>query len=306
MVTRLGIIGLSPQNGHPYSFSAIINGFNETAMQDSGWIGILRYLKKADPSEVGFKDAKITHVWTQDPNLSRSVSKACLISNIATDFREMAKDVDGVIIARDDYETHLEMARPFLEKGIPVFVDKPLTLKDSEMHFYEPFLEKGLLMSCSGLRYATELDAIRENPEKLIGKLQGVSCGVINRWGKYGIHMLDAILGIYPNLNPSRMVRHPSQGDAITIETTDGETLSIFCLGGDAPVFSMNFYGSEGMFSANISNNFGAFRRTMRHFVNQVKSGNPSIPPELTQLSMKIMTTGANLEQGEIFEFSKS
>ena len=34
---KLGLIGLSEGNGHPYSFSAIINGYDKQAMQKSDW-----------------------------------------------------------------------------------------------------------------------------------------------------------------------------------------------------------------------------------------------------------------------------
>jgi len=302
---NLGVIGLSPQNGHPYSFSAIINGYNEPAMQQSGWIGILNYLKKAKPSQIGFPDAEVTHVWTQDRAISQSISESCLIPNISNHVTDMMSEVDAVIIARDDYKTHLELSRPFLEEGIPVFIDKPLTLSPSEMVYFTPFLKSGKLMSCSGLRYATELDSLRENPSGCIGELQGVSCGVINGWEKYGIHMLDAVLGIYPGLQLSRIIRHASIGDAITIETVHKETISILCLGENAPVFSINFYGTTGVFSATISNNFGAFRRTMRKFVEQVKSGEASIPFDVTKKSIEVMIAGAELREGESLKFQK-
>ena len=42
---KLGIISLSEGNGHPYSWSAIINGnFKENAMADCGYAGIPLYL----------------------------------------------------------------------------------------------------------------------------------------------------------------------------------------------------------------------------------------------------------------------
>ncbi len=73
----------------------------------------------------------------------------------------MLGNVDAVIIARDDHETHLELARPFLEAGLPVFVDKPLSLDLEALRFFRPYLEAGKLMSCSGMRYARELDELR-------------------------------------------------------------------------------------------------------------------------------------------------
>ena len=42
---KLGIIGLSEGNGHPYSWSSIINGgFDEATMADCGYAGIPIYL----------------------------------------------------------------------------------------------------------------------------------------------------------------------------------------------------------------------------------------------------------------------
>ena len=39
----------------------------------------------------------------------------------------------AVIIARDDHEQHWDFARPFLERGLPVFLDKPLSLEVEEL-----------------------------------------------------------------------------------------------------------------------------------------------------------------------------
>jgi len=306
LVINLGIIGLSPENGHPYSFSAIINGFDEVEMEKSGWTGILNYLRKVPANKIGFDDANITHVWTQDASISDSISKSCYIDNIVNNYTDMVNSVDGVIIARDDFKRHLEMARPFLENGIPVFVDKPLTTSEVEMEYYLPFLESGLLMSCSGLRYAKELDPLRLNPEGLIGELRGISCGVVNGWEKYGIHMLDAILGVYPHIIPSRIIRHPSSGESITLETSNNEVIHIHCLGKNAPLFSLTFFGENGVFTTNISDNFTAFSRTMRQFVKQVKSGSPSIPVDITKVSMEVIGAGSRVSEGEIIEFQTS
>ena len=36
----------------------------------------------------------------------------------------------------------LQMAQPFLEAGLPVFIDKPLSLDISELRAFKPYLEK--------------------------------------------------------------------------------------------------------------------------------------------------------------------
>ena len=43
---KIGIIGFSKNNGHPYSFSAIINGYNKQYFKKVGYKFILEYLNK--------------------------------------------------------------------------------------------------------------------------------------------------------------------------------------------------------------------------------------------------------------------
>ena len=70
----------------------------------------------------------------------------------------MIGEIDAVIIARD-VEITSKLAKPFLELGIPVFIDKPLGLDQTERYFSQ-YLDEGKLMSCSGFRFAKELDKI--------------------------------------------------------------------------------------------------------------------------------------------------
>ena len=43
---KLGIIGISEGNGHPYSWSAIINGYNKKKMEECKYESIPSYLKR--------------------------------------------------------------------------------------------------------------------------------------------------------------------------------------------------------------------------------------------------------------------
>ena len=43
---KVGIIGYNKGNGHPFSFSAIINNYNKKVLKKCGWDVILKYLNK--------------------------------------------------------------------------------------------------------------------------------------------------------------------------------------------------------------------------------------------------------------------
>ena len=125
---KIGVIGLSEGNGHPYSWSAIINGdYNEKEMNNCAYAGIPLYLK-ANRSTLGIEGAKVSHVWTQDRNISEHIAKASLIDNVVDNTEDMIGQVDAVLLARDDPENHKAMAQPFLDADVPLFIDKPLAI----------------------------------------------------------------------------------------------------------------------------------------------------------------------------------
>ena len=80
---KLGIIGLSEGNGHPYSWAAICNGFDSVVIKDCPFPVIPEYLsKKVYPDEFLTDIAQVTHIWTQDKILSKQIASSSLITNI--------------------------------------------------------------------------------------------------------------------------------------------------------------------------------------------------------------------------------
>ena len=79
---KLGIIGMSEGNGHPYSWSAICNGFESNYMQECPFPVIPEYLSKEKYPDNFIKDAEVTHIWTQKREYSEHIAKAAKISNI--------------------------------------------------------------------------------------------------------------------------------------------------------------------------------------------------------------------------------
>ena len=75
---------------------------------------IIDYLKNQKIKQ--FPYAEITHIWTQNYNESQLISSITNIPNILDNFEDMT-DIDGVLIARDDYENHYRFCNFFLKKN---------------------------------------------------------------------------------------------------------------------------------------------------------------------------------------------
>ena len=301
VVIRIGMIGISEGNGHPFSFSAIINGYSDSGLAASGWSVIYDYVRRRDPSEIGFGDVTVTHAWTQEPETTRKLCEACRIPNAVASPAAMIGEVDAVVIARDDFENHLAMALPFLKAGLHVFVDKPLSLDIGELRILRDYLESGTLMSCSGMRYARELDEPRASLADY-GEIRLIRGAILNSWEKYGVHIVDAVLGMVRS-RPVHVTSNAAPHASFSVALDDGSLCQIDALGDVGRCFRLDLFGSNKISAHEITDNFSMFRRLLWHFIESIRSGAPPLDPEDTLTSMRLLIAGrlAKAEQRKVF-----
>jgi len=293
---KLGIVGINEGNGHPFSFSAIINGFDREGMKNSGWDVIYNYLITRDSSEFGFDNVQVTHAWTQDPEQTKNLAQASRIPNTVVDVEDMLDEVDGVIIARDDYETHYPLAKTFLEKGKFVFIDKPLSLRIEELRFFKKYLYGGRLMSCAGARYAKELDEIRGHIDSF-GEMKLIRGAVMNSMEKYGVHMLDGIFGV-TGFQVKSVSCFEAKHTSMLIKNTDNSLIYIDALGDSSKTLQFDFWSDKKRFHAEANDNFSMFRRLLADFIRMIRTKNPTVDPELVINTMKVLIA-ANISRKE-------
>lgn len=266
---KLGIIGISEGNGHPYSWSAIFNGYNSQAMEACGFPAIPAYLSEKSFPKDAISGAAVTHVWAESKKTAGHIALASNIENIVSTPEEMIGQVDALLLARDDAENHLKFARPFIESGLPVYIDKPLALskKVAESIFS---LEQypGQIFSCSALRFSQELMLTQQDRESL-GEIRHVTGRVPKSWEKYIIHTIDPILA---NLGSQGAVVDVSKLNwhgriMVNLRWESGVTCSLQSCG-DLPVpIELEFIGTKTSCRLCFTDSFGAFKKALEIFL---------------------------------------
>ena len=272
MVVRLGIIGLSEGNGHPYSWSAIINGYDARAMADCPFPAIPAYLAEHSFPHDRLTGASVTHVWTQDPELSAHVARAALIAEVAGDYRDMLGKVDAVLLARDDAENHVRYAEPFLEAGVPVYIDKPPALSLRQLdELFALARSAEQIFSCSALRFASELQLAPEEASRL-GEVREISGVVPRSWQKYAVHAIDPIVSF---LQPGRVraseARAEGAATTLSISWENGRTGSVLATGAAHDQIALTYRGERAIVRKVFTDSFTAFRSALRCFLDGVR-----------------------------------
>jgi len=284
---RLAILGMIPGNGHPYSWGAIVNGYDEEAMARCPYPVIPQYLG-SHPNR-GFPDARVTHLWTDDPAEASLVAKAARIPHQAARPEDVIGQVDGIIIATDDGDDHVRRAAPFIEAGLPVFIDKPLATNPEDLARFARWHDAGArFLSTSGMRYAPELDTLPDEA------WHWITAATPKSWERYGIHLLDPLHRILgPGFESVRLVRHRDDRDHAEIRHASGAVLSLAATGaalGDA--FAFTFHGGKDARRIKLSDTYTAFRRQLRAAVDWMQDGAAPVPFSATRELMAVLIAG--------------
>ena len=113
-----------------------------------------------------------------------------------TDLAEMAKHIDIAFIQSCNWDRHIELSMPFIEAGVPVFIDKPLVGNLKDCRTLEKLAEEGkVILGTSAMRYTYERDSFFAVPDEQRGDILHVSTMVGVDEFNYAIHSIESILG---------------------------------------------------------------------------------------------------------------
>jgi hypothetical protein len=291
---RLGIIGLSEGNGHPYSWSAIFNGYEPEAMETCGFASIPRYLEREKWPDAAIPDARVTHVWTQDRALSKHIAEASRIPHVVERFTDMIGEIDGLLLARDDAECHYQFAVPYLDAGIPVYVDKPLALSVSEaQRLFARERFAGQLFTCSALRYAREL-SLSAQARMEIGHIRYIHAMAPKDWDRYAVHVVEPMLALIDGGGEMlhTQVWREDGITALSLAWASGIQATVTTLGARACPFALRVCGRDAWRELVFSDSFSAFKSALQDFVSGIRERGVRIRRESVLEIVRIIEDG--------------
>jgi|UniRef100_UPI00404B4448 hypothetical protein len=290
---RIAMLGMIPGNGHPYSWSAIVNSFDRAAMSRCPYSAILNYLGPLKEADVCIPGAQVTHIWTDKPEEAPEVAAASLIPNIVAKPEDVIGHVDAVMISTDDGFDHVRRARPFIEAGLPVFIDKPLATSIEELNTFIGWHKAGAkFLSSSGMRYAPALDPLLADPTAL-GDLRWISSTSAKAWENYGIHALEPVFCLLgPGFESARLESRPGLEVAHLQHTSGAQVNLPLIYDGGASFGRMQICGTGGVANLHLNDTYTAFRRQMLAFIDFARTGKAAYPFADTVEMMCVLIAG--------------
>ena len=118
-----------------------------------------------------YPDMEVAGVYGDEASMNAIKNKIGKVE-MASHPHDLVDLADGVLVTARAGSKHLEYARPYIKKGIPVFLDKPFTssVKDAE-EACAMFKEYGnAYCGGSGVKHAKDVKAVKERVKELLEK----------------------------------------------------------------------------------------------------------------------------------------
>lgn len=198
---------------------------------------------------------------------------------ILGDPAELFGKVDAVLVESVDGSVHRERAMPFLEAGMPTYVDKPFacSLADARA-MADVAMRKHLpMMSSSSLRYAPEVVAAKD-PNSPLGAVVGATTygpspthprnpGMFH----YGIHPVEMLFTL---MGPgcARLTCLSTPGAEVTTGVwADGRVASIRGIRAGKQDYGFTLFGSKGVATQGVSTKY-IYRELLKKIVQMFQT----------------------------------
>ncbi len=296
MTLKLGVIGVSQGNGHPYSWSAICNGYSPEYMSTCEFSVIPKYLAEQSWPDARIPDVEVTHIWSQETGMSCRIAKASLIPRVVVESKAMIGHIDALLLARDDAENHLTLAAPFLKAGIPIYIDKPIAVTlECLKALYRLQEYDGQIFTCSALRYANEMK-LNEVERKRIGPIKHIQATTPNSWEKYAVHIIEPVIRIIDasvDISSASVRTIAKTGSAVSLQFENGITAEFAAFGNNvATPLSIRIHGEFGWHDLVFTDSFSAFKSALVDFIEGVRTRTCRSPYEFNRQVVSIIETG--------------
>ena len=280
---KVGIIG--SENSHAMAFSELFNLAGE------------------------YDDVQVVAVWGEDPEASQKIADKCGVKIVRPE--EMLNMVDAVMVTSRNGALHPGYARPFIEAGKPLFVDKPIANDGDEAEaLVKLAMDKHVpIMGGSSLKLVpgTLASQAYAAPQRAKGELAGgyvfAPVNMDNPYGGfyfYASHLAETALTIF-GYDPIAVTAVRSAAGISCVLEYDGFNISLNYTDG---VYN---YGATVLWKGGVDMRQitldGAYAAEAEHFVNMLRTGEMPqcahdivMPVRLLNAIEKSYTTGARCE----------
>lgn len=228
-----------------------------------------------------FRDVSVIGVYSDDSSAAEKLNEKFGVP-IMESYAEAVGRIDGLVITARHGDKHYKFAKPYIESGIPMFIDKPITINEDEaVEFMRELKMRGVRI-CGGSslkqdEFVRKLKNERENEMggKTLGGYVRAPYQSENEHGGfyfYAQHLVEIMTTVFGG-EVRRVFAHRAGSELTFIAQYDGfEVTGRYIEGGK--YYSASVYGSEKMLCEELTGYGDSFKNEMNDMLALLRGEN--------------------------------
>lgn len=216
---------------------------------------------------------RVVAIWGETPALARKAAREASIPRVVQDPREMLGQVDALLVVHRHPDPHVPAARPFVRRGVPVYIGKPFCRRPAEGR---PFL--GAVDSFGSVPLQRSFLSFQKGLPRLGRILAGSVSGPCDLDSPYagiwfyGIHLVEMALAAFgPHIVRTEARRTPS-GALGVLHYRNGSVVALHFLK-EGKAFSMAAAGTRGSLHREIRFDRSPYLSSARRIARLFRTG---------------------------------
>lgn len=162
----------------------------------------LRFIKEKEE----FSDVEVAGVYSDDRESAEKLKDEFGVP-VMDGYADAVGKVDGIIVTARHGNNHYKYAKPYIESGIPMFIDKPITISESDVTEFVTALEKNGVRVSGGSSLKQDVnvqklrqDVLNEEGGKTLGGYVRAPLSLENAYGGfyfYAQHLVEMVCEIF-------------------------------------------------------------------------------------------------------------
>lgn len=259
----------------------------------------IAYSKLINVDRIMGNDVQVVGIWGQEPERTQEVAKEGQIPIIVDSPDGLLGTVDTVFVVDRHGDLHAEHALPYLEEGIPVYVDKPFAISLDHCRRMLAAAEKSgaFVTSMSSLRITPDTDAlakqVAQSGEIRAAQITG-PCDFGSQYGGpffYATHVIEIALRLLGDGVKSVKAERVGQTVVVNAVWANHVQVTLTYLSDAHYHFYATLFGTESMAAGEVRANSDGYAQIVKQVLAAIDAGKRPLTDR--QLLLPIATVHA-------------
>ncbi len=185
-----------------------------------------------------YADVQVVGVYSDDAEAAQKLHEAFDVPVLAH-YADAAGQIDGLIITARHGDNHYKYAKPYMESGIPMFVDKPITVSEQDACEFAAELAKNHVRVSGGSSlgqdtYVAQLRkaAVEQSGGRTLGGFVRAPYQSVNAYGGfyfYAQHLVEMVCEIFGRFPLSVTAKQNSDCIHVLFHYENFDCTGLFC-----------------------------------------------------------------------------